>query len=404
MPPVGGLDALVDSPLMSALKQFEATEANLAKAERLWSEVRSLIPNGIKFGENPAYEDKCRALSAIFDALPAIDKWKPQVVLFDLDDIAQRRLDANEIQEFEVAVSVEQSINAPGREIREYRYLFNMKRRELIRDSLAELVNQVDSDLAVIQSEIKRKRLKTEFSSLATKSLQEHRDQIDALLGSSVKRPPRWSDMGRHLAFSQVQDYSDIGAMDWPAIRTELTKTIYAENDPLPVEVQDLADVVTEKPRGAVTTKLRWGNLDEESFERIIFQLVTNAPGYENAQWLMRTNAPDRGRDISVYRVDNDPLSGTCRQRVIVQCRHWLSKSVGPKDIAELREQIKLWDDPRIDMLVIATSGRFTADAVALIEKHNAGDSALRIVMWPESHLENLLASCPALIAEFGLR
>ena len=51
-----------------------------------------------------------------------------------------------------------------------------------------------------------------------------------------------------------------------------------------------------------------------------------------------------------------------------------------------------------------ATSGRFTADAVALIEKQNQSDSALRIEMWAESHLERLLASRPALIAEFSLR
>ena len=394
----------MDSPLMGALKQFEATEANLAKAERLWSEVRGLIPNGIKFVEDPEYEDRCRALRAILDALPAIDGWKPTVELFDLDDIAQRRLDANEIQEFEVAVSVEQSINAPGKVIREYRYRFNEKRRELIRDSLAELVNLVDADLATIQDEIKKKRSQTKFSSVAVDNLRDHVEQIEALLGSSVKRPPRWSDMGRHLAFSQVQDFEDILELDWPRIRGELSKTIYAENDPLPVEVGDLAEIVTARPRGAVTTKLDWKKLDDEGFERIIFQLVANEPGYENAQWLMRTNAPDRGRDISVDVVRSDPLSGTTRQRVIVQCRHRLSKSVGPKDVSELRDQTKLWDDPRVDMLVIATSGRFTADAVALIEKHNAGDSALRIVMWPESHLENLLASRPALIAEFGLR
>jgi hypothetical protein len=53
---------------------------------------------------------------------------------------------------------------------------------------------------------------------------------------------------------------------------------------------------------------------------------------------------------------------------------------------------------------IIATSGRFTSDAVAIIEKHNLSDSALRIEMWPESHLERLLASRPAIIAEFSLR
>jgi hypothetical protein len=55
-------------------------------------------------------------------------------------------------------------------------------------------------------------------------------------------------------------------------------------------------------------------------------------------------------------------------------------------------------------VLVIATSGRFTSDAVAYIEKHNGSDRAPRIEMWPESHLERLLALRPSLIADFGLR
>jgi hypothetical protein len=66
--------------------------------------------------------------------------------------------------------------------------------------------------------------------------------------------------------------------------------------------------------------------------------------------------------------------------------------------------QMKLWEPPRIDALVVATSGRFTSDAVAFIEKHNQSDTSLRIEMWTESHLELLLASRPSMIAEFKLR
>lgn len=67
-------------------------------------------------------------------------------------------------------------------------------------------------------------------------------------------------------------------------------------------------------------------------------------------------------------------------------------------------EQTKLWPDPRVDVLVIATSGRFTSDAVQWIERHNACGSPPKIEMWPESHLERLLAARPPLIAEFHLR
>jgi hypothetical protein len=144
--------------------------------------------------------------------------------------------------------------------------------------------------------------------------------------------------------------------------------------------------------------------LTAEDFERLIFNLISNTPGYENPQWLQHTNAPDRGRDLSVVRTVVDALSGIRRSRVIIQCKHWLTASVSAADVGLCRTQMELWQPPRVDELIIATSGRFTVDAVALIEQHNLADRALTITMWPESHLEALLAQRPHLVAEFGLR
>ncbi|HVA47720.1 MAG TPA: hypothetical protein VNH11_15225 [Pirellulales bacterium] len=53
---------------------------------------------------------------------------------------------------------------------------------------------------------------------------------------------------------------------------------------------------------------------------------------------------------------------------------------------------------------MVATSGRFTTDAVDWVERHNQSDQAIRSELWPESHVEHLLAQRPDLIAEFGLR
>lgn len=69
-----------------------------------------------------------------------------------------------------------------------------------------------------------------------------------------------------------------------------------------------------------------------------------------------------------------------------------------------LQGQMKLWEPPRVDVHIIATTGRFSADGVALIEKNNQSDQALKIEMWPESHLEMILAKRPDLIAQFKLR
>jgi hypothetical protein len=69
---------LKDSPINSALRQFEATEANLAKLERLWSKIVKQTPVGLQFGSDPAYEELVRTYQVILTALPRIDGWRPE--------------------------------------------------------------------------------------------------------------------------------------------------------------------------------------------------------------------------------------------------------------------------------------------------------------------------------------
>src|SRR4051794_37198132 len=102
------------SPIMEALKVFEVAEANLVKLERLWDEIRALIPNGVVFGEDPKYEDRCRAMSALVAALPKIDGWKPDISTPDLNDVAQSRFDAMDAGEPEAQIAVENWLAAPG--------------------------------------------------------------------------------------------------------------------------------------------------------------------------------------------------------------------------------------------------------------------------------------------------
>lgn len=396
---------MAESPLNSALRHFEAAEANLSKAEKLLAEIEAAIPAGIAFGEDPEYENNCRNLEALIAALPKIDGWKPEITLMELDEIAQNRLDAREVGEFECIVSVERRIGEPSRLLREYRYHFNQKRRQLIRDALIELIDAIDASLRNLGTLLGGNEPTNEIVADADfEQLKENVAQITTLLGSSVAKPARWSDLHRHMHFGTLGDLHDIIEHDWPTVKAGLRKSMYGEKEPVPVDIEDLGALVSSKPRGPVATRLKWERLTDEEFERLIFVLISSENGYENPEWLMKTNAPDRGRDLSVYRVYADALGGTLRQRVIIQCKHWQSRSVAPADVAVLKEQMKLWEPPRVDIHVIATSGRFTSDAVAVVEKHNQSDTALRIEMWPESHLERLLASRPAIIAEFVLR
>src|SRR5258708_14060064 len=69
-----------------------------------------------------------------------------------------------------------------------------------------------------------------------------------------------------------------------------------------------------------------------------------------------------------------------------------------------LRSGITHWEPPLVVTLVIATSGRFTADGVRWVEQHNLSGKRPRVELWPESHLERLLARRPHLVASFKLR
>ena len=395
-----------ESSLNSALRQFEAVEANLVKTEKVLAAVEEAVPGGIAFmGDDPAYEDNCRAFYLLLESLPPIDGWKPEIRVMDLDEIAQNRLDAQDLGEIDMVVSVERAIGEPSRLLREYRARFNSRRRSLVRATINEELDAIEAllqELAALLSEDAAPSEPVESQSFD--AIASHVAQIDTLLGSSMARPARWQDLQRHLRFGLQCDLRDILTDDWPTVRTGLRESLYGDKEPVPVAVDDLGALVNTRPSGPVATRLHWDRLSEEDFERLVFMLISSESAYENPGWLMRTNAPDRGRDLSVFRVHQDALSGAMRARVIIQCRHWLTRSVSLSDIGVLRDQMKLWEPPRVDVHVVATSGRFTTDAVDYVERHNQSDSGLRIEMWPESHLERLLASRPAIIAEFNLR
>ena len=149
---------------------------------------------------------------------------------------------------------------------------------------------------------------------------------------------------------------------------------------------------------------LNWAKLDSEGFERLIFQMVDEAEGYEEVQWLMRTNAPDHGRDVSALRILKDSLSGHRQFRVVIQCKHWLSKSVRDDEISSEVVSIQHWEHPPFDVLVVATSGRFTADAVTWVERHNSKGSRPYVELWNDAHLESLLSERQHIILTFELR
>jgi len=392
--------------LNDALGQFDKVDANLRRLSKVWNEMASLIypSSGSILGvrDSRRYETLRRAFRAIAESLPVIGESKYDGYPLEADEIGTLQFETGEVGEPDAYVYADQVIFAPNRGIDEYQFRFDTTRRELVRERLRELVAEIDQLLARLLEWVPDDNapvVDPDWSRL-TEAISE----VERLVSKDMPRTGRWSDLKRHIHFGQGHDVHDIANLDWPSIRPDIEAGMYSDLEPMPVEVDDLAALVKSKPRGRVSTKLEWEALDAEDFERLLFNIVADAEGYENGKLLTRTNAPDRGRDISVDRGLADSLGGVIRQRIIIQAKHWITKSIPHLEVAQAVSSVKLWEPPLVNVLIIATSGRFTSDAVAWIEQHNHAGERPIIEMWPDSQLETLLAERPDLIAEFRLR
>lgn len=389
----------VDDPtrpdLDAALTEFERAGANLEKAERVWAELSSERLTAEE------HEHRQRVYMDFVAALPALDGFRVTQPPMSKVEIEVARFEAGEVDDPDLYVRTEEKIGAPGAELREYRHRFQQARKDIVRSRVREVVKAID-------------RLVRSFSDLRDArrhpALEDWRDlgrrvaELERLLADSVPGAARWEDLRRHIAFAEDVDLNDIIDKDWPSVRAEVEGSLYDEWEPVPVDVDDLATLVAAEPTGRVTTALDWTRLDDEGFERLIFELLSTTPGYENVNWPMKTKAADQGRDVEGQRVTADQLSGTRRERVIVQCKHWRRKSVGRDDLVLCVQAVNLWAPPLVDVLIVASSGRFSKDAVTWAERRNEAREVPRVELWPDSHLEALLARRPYVAASFGLR
>ncbi|WP_018588876.1 restriction endonuclease [Salinispora arenicola] len=343
-----------------------------------------------------------RAWDDLRGGLPPIDGWAITEPLPDMDAIGKAYLEYAEISEPPFAMF--EAKEAPDRALAEYRHRLNKARRKAVRDRMLELVARVDTLLPQALAHAERltsgDRLQAEPAPEIDRSIAE----IERLMGDTAARRGRWSDLHRHLHFGQAHDWDDIHELDWPSVKPDIEAAMFSDVEPLPVPDVDLGTAAGQRPTGSVSTVLRWTGLAADRFEQLLYDLLRALPGYQNVQLLMKTNAADRGRDISAERVLHDGAGSVRTERVIIQAKHWLSRSVPPEEISSAITRIKLWEPPVIRGFVVATSGHFTPDAVAWAEKHNEAGAVPLIDLWPAPRLGTLLSERPWLAAEYGLR
>lgn len=387
------------------IKEFDIAESNVIKLEAIWQKVSSNIPSGFNFTDSSnEYDTACIDFLRVYRALPTIDGWKPEIEFSTLNDIAQTRIDFLDIGEPSQSMDFETKLNEPGNIIAKYKVLLSSKRREFIRELVLKEITEVDEQLKKL--EISYPDTYEPINHKIDDGFNEIRNavkKIDILLGSE-RRAKEWGDLNRHLRFSMVADLFDIRSRDWVAVKEWLTEIIYSSTDPRPASVADLDELLVKRPKGKIITDLKWNALTAESFEKLIFNLVCDSEGYENTQLLTHVNAADKGRDISTDRITEDPLLGLSKKRVIIQCKHWLSKSVAAEDVSSLLANIKLWEPPKVDIVIIATSGDFSTNAVDFAERHNMGTNTPEVAMWNKSRLESMLAKRPDLCINFSLK
>ena len=386
--------------LEELLREMDRAAANLAKLDSVWERAQPHIPTGPGAGSSREYDDLRRHWDVLLTGLPKVDGWTVTEPLPDINAAGQAFIEYLEIDE--PPFSLMDALEQPGRQLDEYRFALGQARRRAVNERIQDVVRSIDTRLECIIAS-----LPTGHDPVENDDAQQVRDgfrELDRLLGDTTERQGRWYDMSRHLRFSQPGDWRDIADMDWPDIRSNLETMALTELDPIPVADIDLGQAARSHPTGGVTTDLAWANIDDEGFERLLYDLMRNLPDYQNVQWLMKTRAPDRGRDLSLERVIRDASGLVRTERVIVQAKHFTSRSVGPIEIQDSLARLSLWEPPVLRVLIIATSSRFTSDAIGVVEKHNNSGKTPLIELWPNSQLESMLARRPDLVEAHNLR
>lgn len=392
--------------LDNAIEELNKVSVNLELLKKKWTELKELLDypaNGNWSQEGKQqYANKCLEFNDILKAIPKIRDIKIRNLLPEYDWMSHYGRDVNDLDEPDMVVSFYSEIFEQGSEISQYEHALKRERRRLILNQVQQCVEDIDKILDLLNVNLEERNPSDPLKPEDITPLRERIRQLDGLMGDSVSRPPRWSDLNRHLHFGLVHDLNDIIQLDWPSIKPSID-TLFYGNDPLPIITQDIGELVDSADKsGKIGTSLNWTVITDKQFERLCADLLKSSPHWENVEWLTPTHASDRGRDIEAFWVYQDVIRGTIRERTLVQCKHRPNKSVSPKDIETLQNLSMIHG--KVDLYVVITSGKFSDQVTQIVDKWNESNSKPTVELWEHWKLEQLLASHPYIIKLYGLR
>ncbi|WP_311524545.1 restriction endonuclease [uncultured Corynebacterium sp.] len=380
---------------------IDRTAANVQKLEQILEQAIEYWPDGPSLGTSPEYEDLRRAWADCIKGLPEIEGWTITEELPDINDMGQAFIDYADIGELPYSVWAMQS--KPSEDLAEYRYKLGRARRSAVRNRITEVVKLIDLELPRLLQNIARDSSDV-LECESERRLRRLFSEVEVLVGDSPRKAKRWGDLGRHLAFGQGQDWHDIWELDWPEVKDDVIAAGESPFDPLPVPKVDIGLLSQQDLPGEASSDLPWEKLSAADLERVLFDILRSLEHHQNVEWLQKTNAADKGRDLSCERVLDLGVGSKRTERVVVQAKHWTQKSIGVREIADTVNLMRIQPPPVVKTLIFATSGTFTQTAVEWTETWNNKGDAPNVELWPHSRLEALLAKMPGLAAAHGLR
>lgn len=391
--------------LDETLEKLNKVKFNLDLVKKKWDELRELLAYPVEGNWDhegkEEYLRKCLEFMELLTKIPSIRGLKIEEVLPDYDEVSQGSRDYRDLGEVDAFTSFISDVFEQGSEISKYEHFLNIERGKLVRNQLLNYIKEVNNILSKLKVEENEEKWSDPADPDIIHQINEKVSQIEVLMGESIKLPSRWGDLNRHLYFGQIHDLNDIIIHDWPSITSDLRSSLQAE-EPFEIDIEDLGNLVDNSNKsGQIGIHLKWDAITYDNFERLCADLLESLPEWENVEWLTPTNASDRGRDITAFWVSHTTSRGTIRERAIIQCKHRPNKSVSAKDIEAFQNLSLLHDN--VDLYLLITSGKFSDQAIQIVEKQNQTNNKPHVEVWEHWKLEKLLASYPNLIKIYGL-